>query len=67
MGTDRRCPSASLFEAHHERIRINNFNAPLPSHVSQYERLEEARALAFSDPVHATKSSIVAVYEWNAQ
>jgi len=28
--------------------------------------LEEARALAFSDPVHTSKSSIVTVYEWNA-
>ena len=29
--------------------------------------LEEAQALAFSDPVHTTKSSIVTVYEWNAK
>ncbi|HET7833500.1 MAG TPA: YciI family protein [Gallionella sp.] len=29
--------------------------------------LEEAKALAFSDPVHITKSSIVTVYEWNAK
>ncbi|WP_363320331.1 hypothetical protein [Ferrovum sp.] len=29
--------------------------------------LEEARTLAFSDPVHTTKSSIVTVYEWNAK
>jgi uncharacterized protein YciI len=29
--------------------------------------LEEARALAFSDPVHTSKSSIVTVYEWNAK
>lgn len=29
--------------------------------------LEEARALAFSDPVHTTKSSIVTVHEWNAK
>lgn len=28
--------------------------------------LEEARALAFSDPVHTTNSSVVTVYEWNA-
>ena len=28
--------------------------------------LEEARVLAFSDPVHTSKSSIVTVYEWNA-
>jgi uncharacterized protein YciI len=29
--------------------------------------LEEARAIAFSDPVHTSKSSIVTVYEWNAK
>ncbi len=29
--------------------------------------LEEAQALAFSDPVHTTKSSIVTVYEWDAK
>lgn len=29
--------------------------------------LEEARALAYSDPVHTSKSSIVTVYEWNAK
>lgn len=29
--------------------------------------LEEAQALAFSDPVHTTSSSIVTVYEWNAK
>lgn len=29
--------------------------------------LEEARALAFSDPVHTTNSSVVTVYEWNAK
>ena len=29
--------------------------------------MEEATALAFSDPVHTSKSSIVTVYEWNAK
>lgn len=29
--------------------------------------LEEARALAFSDPVHTTNSSLVTVHEWNAK
>ncbi|PRC95250.1 YciI family protein [Solimicrobium silvestre] len=28
--------------------------------------LDEARAVAFSDPVHTTNSSDVTVYEWNA-
>lgn len=29
--------------------------------------LEAARALAYSDPVHTSESSIVTVYEWNAR
>jgi uncharacterized protein len=29
--------------------------------------LEEAKALAFSDPVHTTNSSLVTVHEWNAK
>jgi uncharacterized protein YciI len=29
--------------------------------------LEEARTLAFSDPVHTSKSSVVTVHEWNAK
>lgn len=29
--------------------------------------LEEAKALAFSAPVHTTNSSKVTVYEWNAK
>jgi hypothetical protein len=29
--------------------------------------LEEARALAFSDPVHTSGSSFVTVYEWHAK
>jgi len=28
--------------------------------------LDEARSLAFADPVHLTGSSLVTVYEWNA-
>ena len=28
---------------------------------------EEAKELAFTDPVHTTKSSVVTVYEWNAK
>jgi uncharacterized protein YciI len=29
--------------------------------------LEEARTVAFGDPVHTTGSSVVTVYEWNAR
>lgn len=29
--------------------------------------LEEAKGIAFNDPVHTSKSSIVTVYEWNAK
>jgi uncharacterized protein YciI len=28
---------------------------------------DEARALAFGDPVHTTNSSMVTVYEWNTK
>lgn len=37
------------------------------AYLIKAENLEEARALAFSDPVHTTNSSIVTVYEWNAR
>ena len=29
--------------------------------------LDEAKAIAFTDPVHTSSSSIVTVYEWNVQ
>jgi uncharacterized protein YciI len=29
--------------------------------------LEEAKALAFTDPLHTSKSSVVTVYEWNTK
>ena len=29
--------------------------------------LDDAHALAFSDPVHTSGSSVVTVYEWNAK
>jgi uncharacterized protein YciI len=31
------------------------------------ENLEAAQALAFTDPLHTTQSSIVTVHEWNAK
>ncbi len=37
------------------------------AYVIRAGNLEEAKALAFSDPVHTTKSSLVTVYEWNAK
>lgn len=37
------------------------------AYVIRADSLEEARSLAFSDPVHTTKSSVVSVYEWNAK
>ncbi len=35
------------------------------AYVIRAAHLEEAKALAFTDPVHTTKSSTVTVYEWN--
>jgi len=37
------------------------------AYLIRAENMEEARALAFSDPVHTSKSSIVTVYEWDAK
>ncbi len=37
------------------------------AYLIRADNLEEARALAFSDPVHTSGSSIVTVYEWNAK
>lgn len=37
------------------------------AYVIRSDSLEQARELAFSDPVHTTGSSIVTVYEWNAK
>ncbi|HKB60659.1 MAG TPA: YciI family protein [Gallionellaceae bacterium] len=37
------------------------------AYVIRADSLEQARELAFSDPVHTTGSSIVTVYEWNAK
>lgn len=37
------------------------------AYLLKVANLEEARALAFSDPVHTTNSSVVTVYEWNAE
>lgn len=37
------------------------------AYVIRANNLDEARTLAFSDPVHTSKSSVVTVYEWNAK
>ncbi len=37
------------------------------AYVIRAANLEEARTLAYSDPVHVSRSSIVTVYEWNAK
>ncbi|HEY5548184.1 MAG TPA: YciI family protein [Coriobacteriia bacterium] len=37
------------------------------AYLIRAKNLEEARAIAFSDPVHTSNSSIVTVYEWNAK
>ncbi|WP_373070022.1 YciI family protein [Sulfurimonas sp.] len=37
------------------------------AYLIKADNLEEAKAIAFSDPVHTSKSSIVTVYEWNAK
>lgn len=37
------------------------------AYVVRASNLAEAKAIAFADPVHTSKSSIVTVYEWNAK
>ena len=37
------------------------------AYVIKAANMEEAKALAFSDPVHKTHSSVMTVYEWNAK
>ncbi len=35
--------------------------------LQNVENLEEAKAIAFADPLHLTGSSIVVVHEWNTK
>lgn len=37
------------------------------AYLMRTANFEEAKALAFTDPLHTTKSSVVTVYEWNAK
>lgn len=37
------------------------------AYLLRASNFEEAKALAFSDPVHTTNSSVVTVYEWDAK
>ncbi|MBX7172922.1 MAG: YciI family protein [Pyrinomonadaceae bacterium] len=37
------------------------------AYIIEAENLEEAKSIAFSDPIHITNSSEVTVYEWNAK
>ena len=37
------------------------------AYVIKAKDLEEAKSIAFSDPVHTSQSSVVTVYEWDAK
>ncbi len=37
------------------------------AYLLKADSLEEARALAFSDPLHTTGASVLTVYEWDAR
>ncbi len=37
------------------------------AYVIRAENLEEAKTIAFRDPLHTTKSSDITVHEWNAK
>lgn len=68
----------SVIDAHHaflERLRQQGqleLAGPFTdksggAYLIKAASLEEAKALAFSDPVHTSRSSIVTVYEWHAK
>ena len=68
----------SVIEAHQpflERVRLSGnleMSGPFTdktggAYLIRATSFEEAKALAFTDPVHTTKSSIVTVFEWNAK
>ena len=67
-----------VIEAHQaylERLRLSGnleMSGPFTdktggAYLIRAANLEEAKALAHSDPVHTTKSSVVTVYEWNTK
>jgi len=37
------------------------------AYLLKAQNLEEAKEIAYRDPVHTTGASIVTVYEWNAE
>jgi uncharacterized protein len=37
------------------------------AYLIKAKNLEDAKSIAFSDPVHTSNSSIVTVYEWDAK
>ncbi|MDX8379477.1 MAG: YciI family protein [Gallionella sp.] len=66
----------SAIEAHHaflERLRQQGtltLSGPFTdksggAYLIRAKNLAQANALAFSDPLHLTKSSLITVYEWN--
>ena len=68
----------SVIEAHQaflERLRQNGnleMSGPFTdktggAYLIRAANFEEAKALAFADPLHTTKSSAVTLYEWNAK
>ena len=69
---------SSVIEAHKaflERLRDSGnleLSGPFTdktggAYLIRAENFEEAKVLAFTDPVHTTKSSVVTIYEWNAK
>ncbi len=69
---------SSLIEAHKEFLenlrRSGNLELSGPftdksggAYLIRAANLEEAKELAFSDPLHTSNSSVVTVYEWDAK
>jgi uncharacterized protein YciI len=69
---------ASAIEPHHAFLETLRQNGQLEmtgpfsdktggAYVIQADNFAAAQALAFTDPLHTTQSSIITVYEWNAK
>lgn len=66
----------SLVGAHHEFLeglkenKLLELSGPFTdktggAYILKARNLEEAKSLAFSDPLHTSKSSVVTIHEWN--
>ena len=69
---------ASAIESHHRFLETLRHNGQLElagpftdktggAYLIQAESFDAAQAIAFSDPLHLTQSSIITIHEWQAK